>query len=104
MATMLHPLPGAGVLVVGCETVAYHGVGVQHTIDHPLIKVEKEGGREGRGGRGGGGGGFIYMCWAQSMDLRNPRIVLRKPWIRTSCTIHGSRVSKGTKYKFADNP
>ena len=45
------------------------------------------------------------------MDLRNPWIALRKPWIRTlrdnpwiSCAIQGSRVSKGAEFKFADNP
>ena len=27
----------------------------------------------------------IYICWAQSMDLCNPWIALRKPWIRTLC-------------------
>ena len=48
-----------------------------------------------------------YICWAQNMDLHNPR----KPWIHTlhdnpwiACAIHGSRESKGAKYKFADNP
>ena len=42
--------------------------------------------------------------------LRNPWITLCKPWICIlrdnpwiSCAIHGSCVSKGTKYKFADN-
>ena len=42
------------------------------------------------------------------MDLRNPRIALLKPWIRTSrdnpwisCAIHGSRCAN---FKFADNP
>ena len=34
----------------------------------------------------------IFICWVQSMDLCNPRIVLRKPWISTY-TIHGSHVS-----------
>ena len=52
-----------------------------------------------------------YICWAQSMDLYNPWIAQRKPWIHTlrdnpwiARAIHGSRVSKGAKYKFADNP
>ena len=43
------------------------------------------------------------------MDLDNPWIAQRKPWIHTlrdtriARAIHGSRVSKETKYKFADN-
>ena len=28
---------------------------------------------------------YIYICWAQSMDLRNPWIARRKPCIRTLC-------------------
>ena len=28
---------------------------------------------------------FLYICWAQSMDLHNPWIALCKPWIRTLC-------------------
>ena len=44
------------------------------------------------------------------MDLHNPWIAQCKPWIHTlranpwiAHAIQGSRVSKGAKYKFADN-
>ena len=34
----------------------------------------------------------MYICWVQSMDLRNPWIALRKAWIHTLCSaIHGLR-------------
>ena len=52
----------------------------------------------------------VCICWPQSMDLDNPWIAQRKPWIHTlrdnpqiARAIHGSRVSKDAKYKFADN-
>ena len=54
--------------------------------------------------------GWQYICWAQSMDLHNPWIAQRKPYIHTlrdnpwiARAIQGSHVSKGAKYKFADD-
>ena len=54
--------------------------------------------------------GWQYICWAQSMDLHNPWIAQRKTWIHTlrdnpwiARAIQGSCVSKGAKYKFANN-
>ena len=44
-------------------------------------------------------------CTAQTMDpyfARQSMDFVRNPWIARA--IHGSRVSKGVKYKFVDNP
>ena len=31
----------------------------------------------------------LCICWAQSMDLHNPWIAQRKPWIHILCNTHG---------------
>ena len=38
-ASLLHPLPCQGVVVIGYETVSYYNKEVQHAIDPPIIKV-----------------------------------------------------------------
>jgi len=50
------------------------------------------------------------ICWAQSMDLRNPWITLREVWIlalcddpQIVCSIHGLHNSQCAKYRFASN-
>ena len=44
---------------------------------------------------------FIYICWVQKMDLHNPWIAQRKPWIHT---LRDNPWIACAKYKFADNP
>ena len=46
---------------------------------------------------------FIYML-GQSMDLHNPWIAQRKPWIHTLRDNPWIARIQGRKYKFADNP
>ena len=50
------------------------------------------------------------ICWAQSMDLRNPWIVQRKALIHALyddswivCSIHGLHSAKGAKLGFAQS-
>ena len=53
----------------------------------------------------------VYICWAQSMDLRNLWIALREAWIHALrddpwivCSIRGLHNSLCAKYRFASDP